>query len=93
MFATIPLDTRYDDLRPKITNAMKANCIGEFVFTVSEPCPVCLLSMNEVYDDIECLCNDSEDSTYEREMVVPWDTCKEIYKAMAMEAVISRNES
>lgn len=51
-----------------ITSAMKADCIGEFTFETEEP------RFNED--------GEFQGDTYTRENVVPWDTCKKIYKAM-----------
>ncbi len=87
--AEIPLDDRYNVHKPKITNGMKGACIGELSFTTEEPCPKCTLHLEGHYDDVECLCDGSEDGVYERKIVVPWNTCKEIYKAMAMVAINS----
>ena len=61
----------------EITNEMKAKCIGEFSFAVDEPCPACFLAQ-----ETGCLCGGSEDAIYSKQITVPWDTCKEIYKAM-----------
>ena len=69
---------------PKITTNMKAQCIGEFTFTITEPCPKCACHLDDHYDDIMCMCNNSEEAIYEREIVVPWDVCKDIYKKMVM---------
>lgn len=79
----VPLDTRYEQQKPKITNTMKAYCRGEFSFKIDEPCPKCALNLDEQFDDVECLCDGSGDSLYSKEIMVPWDTCKEIYQQMA----------
>ncbi len=65
----VPVDPRNPAL-PRITNGMKANCIGEFSWEEDAP----------YYDDY----GEVHEGTAER--VVPWDTCKEIYKRMAIEA-------
>jgi len=65
----VPLDNRYDDkIIPKITNSMKAECIGEFSWTEEAP------YYNEHGEIIE----------HEAERVVPWDLCKKIYQRMAL---------
>lgn len=51
-----------------ITNEMKAECIGEFTFQTEEP---------EFDEDGEYT-----GECYWKTHVVPWDTCKEIYKMM-----------
>ena len=79
----VPLDPRSDKQVPMITNTMKAYCHGEHSFTISEPCPKCALELGEKFDDVECLCDGSDDECYEREIMVPWNTCKEIYQQMA----------
>ena len=70
-------------IEPSVTSRMKAICIGEFEFTIDEPCPVCALELQDKYD-VECLCDNSDEQTYQKTIIVPWDTCKEIYKAMAL---------
>jgi len=69
-----------------MTNQMKAECMGEFTFLIEEPCPKCALHLDDHYDDISCLCdgdvNENDAPMYMREITVPWDTCKEIYKKM-----------
>ena len=67
-FLLIPIDQKNG--KPKITNGMKAECIGEFNFTEEMHLP------------------DEEGEIEEREVsfVVHWDTCKDIYKMMAVEA-------
>ncbi len=60
--------------QPRVTGAMKAACIGEFELPVEVP----------VWDPEE------EAFTYEMEermVTVPWDLCKQIYKAMAAQAM------
>lgn len=76
----IPLDDRTG--KPLITNAMKAACIGEFSFEVERTCYSC----HEIEVQEECEVCGGE-VTYISKVVVPWTTCKEIYKAMAMVAV------
>jgi len=56
-----------DMVRP-VTSEMKAICIGEFSFFTEEP---------EFNEDGEYT-----GETYSKEHVVPWDVCKDIYKAM-----------
>jgi len=65
-----------------ITTEMKAENMCGHSFTVTEPCPRCALHLNNHFDDIECLCDDEEARTYEKEIIVPWTTCKEIYASM-----------
>lgn len=60
---------------PDITNEMKGRCIGEFSFEIEVP---------EVDDDME-VTGEMEDIT----VTVPWDLCKDIYKAMAKVAMLS----
>ena len=56
---------------------MKAECIGEFSFTIPDHCGECL----DVGADSDCpVCGGEIE--YQRQVDVPWDTCKEIYKAM-----------
>lgn len=55
---------------PTITNRMKAECIGDFTFVRKSLCPSCVLG-----DPSDCLCG------FEK-VIVPWDTCKAIYKRM-----------
>ncbi len=69
-------------VKAEITNNMKANFAGEFYFEIEEPCPKCALHLDQHYDGIDCLCDGSPDTVYQRKIVVPWDTCKEIYKKM-----------
>jgi hypothetical protein len=71
--ATIPLDPRYQEHRPLITNAMKAAHIGEYSVDVEYP---------EVDEDGE-LTGLSVDSG----VTIPWDTCKRIYREMAKTAM------
>lgn len=67
--------------KPEITNLMKANCIGEFSFEVETVCGVC--ATNGPDGACEVCAGAIE---YVETQTVPWDTCKEIYKAMAVEA-------
>lgn len=85
--ALIPLDDRYNDNRPKITNLMKSMCNGAFTILIDEPCPKCALHLDDHYDDVECLCGGNEEMQYQKEITVPWDKCKEIYKNMASIAI------
>jgi hypothetical protein len=74
----VPIDERSG--KPLVTSAMKAACIGEFTFPMHRVCTECL----EIADE-ECdVCGGEID--YIDQITVPWDTCKAIYKAMAMEA-------
>jgi len=64
----IPRDMRYEnEVIPKITNNMKAECMGEFSWKEDAP----------YYDD------NGNYIEHEAERVVPWDLCKKIYKRMA----------
>lgn len=64
--------------RPEVTNSMKANCIGEFSFTIPMVCGECVTGTAD--KDCEVCAGEVE---YLQSVSVPWDTCKEIYKAMA----------
>ena len=77
-----PVDERYGDKRPKITSHMKAVCIGEFSFTTEETC-ICNDGIAENGAECEFCRGEYE---YLQERFVPWDTCKEIYKAMVTAA-------
>lgn len=59
--------------RPEITNDMKAKCMGEFSWEEYAP-----------YND-----EDGDFHDYTATHTVPWDLCKEIYKAMARCALLS----
>ncbi|HBP6211045.1 TPA: hypothetical protein L6A00_05240 [Pseudomonas aeruginosa] len=60
-----------------VTSSMKAECIGEFSFYIRAACAECL----DVGTDSDChVCGG--DIEYDQKIDVPWDTCKEIYKAM-----------
>lgn len=74
----IPIDERTG--RPLVTSAMKAACIGEFTFTRQNSCTECYECADENCD----ICGGEID--YIETIAVPWDTCKEIYKAMATSA-------
>lgn len=63
---------------PVITNEMKAECMGEFEISITQDCGRCLV---EGLDE-NCEQCDGE-LVYQRIVTVPWDTCKEIYKAMS----------
>ena len=72
-YIKVPTDPRFNPLvevKPKITNQMKADCIGEFSWTEDSP----------YYNE--------DGKLFEGEVthVVPWNLCKEIYKAMAIVA-------
>ena len=77
-------------MKPQINDGMKAKFMGEFSFEIEEPCPLCELHINEHYDDIPCLCDG--EGKYMRSVTVPWDTCKEIYQAMASFSEIPSSE-
>ena len=62
----------------KITNQMKADCIGEFSVKVEKQCNRCVY-----LEDTPCQCRDSEDGIFTDSYEIPWDTCKQIYKRMA----------
>lgn len=68
--AEIPLN--YQGL-PKISNAMKAQCMGEFTFSIEE---------SEIDQKGEVTGN-----IVDREVTVPWDLCKRIYQKMAQQAI------
>lgn len=74
--ATIPLD---NEGNPDITDGMKAECANEFAFTVPAECGECI----DVRPDDDCeVCGGA--IIYQREITVPWDVCKKIYKKMAL---------
>lgn len=60
-----------------VTNAMKMECVGEFTFSRSEACGKCA-SEGPSSDCDEC----NGGQVVEREVTVPWDTCKAIFKRM-----------
>lgn len=72
---SIPLDATGE---PKVTNEMKAECIGEFTFTREATCTAC--HYDEPQDDCEVCGGEVQ---YIETITVPWTSCKEIYKAMA----------
>jgi hypothetical protein len=74
---SIPLDLGG---KPKITAEMKAECIGEFTFKRENTCYECF----ENADSSCVICAGEID--YTETITVPWDTCKKIYKAMAIAA-------
>lgn len=64
----IPVDERTG--KPKVTSAMKVECIGEFSWTEEAP----FYDENgDLHEDIVLI-------------TVPWTICKEIYKRMATAA-------
>jgi|GEM_PF-1130632 len=65
----VPVDSR-NYQAPKITNSMKATCIGEFSWEEDSP----------YYDEN----GDCHEHTAVH--IVPWDLCKKIYQRMAVEA-------
>ena len=77
---SIPVDQRNG--KPLVTSAMKAECIGEFFFDREAVCPECFDAEDP---DPDCsLCGGKVE--FMEKITVPWTTCKEIYKAMAVEA-------
>lgn len=63
---------------PVITEKMKFHNIGEHSFIIEAECGECI----DVGPDKDCyVC--SGKIIYERQVVVPWETCKQIYKAMS----------
>lgn len=62
-------------ITPKISNYMKAQCMGEFYFAQEEP------EIIETEKGFVVTGN-----TYLREFGVPWDVCKQIFKAMSKAA-------
>ena len=79
----IPIDQRTD--KPLVTTAMKGACIGDFKFTRQNACAKCF----ELADENCDVCGGKID--YIETIIVPWDVCKEIYKAMAIEAAKTHN--
>ena len=68
--------------RAEPTDKMKADCMGEFSLLIEEPCPKCVMHLDYHYEGVYCLCEGSEEQTYFKKIVIPWDTCKKIWKAM-----------
>lgn len=69
-----------DDGKPDVTAAMKGACIGEFMFKKEVHCE----HEDPDFPD-ECpWCNG--DGARMEEIMVPWDTCKAIYRAMVLAA-------
>lgn len=75
------------DHEPTITSGMKAECMGEFEFTIEETCSACYF--DEPQDDCE-VCQGS--IHFKRKVTVPWNTCKEIYKRMTKASTKSANQ-
>jgi hypothetical protein len=74
----IPIDERTG--KPLVSSAMKAECIGGFRFTRQNACVQC-------YDEADANCDVcGGEIDYIETITVPWDTCKEIYKAMTVSA-------
>jgi hypothetical protein len=73
-YALIPIDANG---LPKVTSIMKADNIGEFEISIDFP---------EWDEDDECFTCEMEAQKRD----VPWDKCKEIYKAMAWSAMHSK---
>lgn len=71
----VPLDSRYQQTIPKITNDMKALCIGEFEWQEEAP----------YYNEDGALVE------HTATRIVPWELCKSIYKKMAVIANKSIN--
>mgnify|MGYP006913918809 CR=1 FL=1 len=65
---------------PDVSNAMKAACIGEFSFKREITC-----THEDSEFPEECPWCGGRDTIVE-EIQVPWTTCKNIYKAMVLEA-------
>lgn len=60
-----------------VTSSMKAACIGEFSFGITMACGECV----DCGADSDCpVCGGEVE--YTQRITAPWDTCKEIYKAM-----------
>jgi hypothetical protein len=74
----IPIDERTG--KPLVTSAMKTACLSEFTFPMHRVCHECFEEADENCD----VCGGEID--YVDQITVPWDTCKEIYKAMSLEA-------
>ena len=67
--------------QPLVTAAMKADCIGGFSFQRETTCSACYFDE----PDEECeVCGGEVE--YTETVIVPWASCKEIYKAMAIAA-------
>lgn len=77
---SIPVDQRNG--KPLVTSAMKAECIGEFSFGREAVCPRCY----EVDEPTPGCAVCGGEVEYMEKITVPWTTCKDIYKAMAVEA-------
>ena len=67
--------------QPVITDEMKFAHMGKHSFTIQAECGECI----DVGPDTDCFVCHGE-VIYDRQIVVPWDTCKEIYKAMTKTA-------
>jgi hypothetical protein len=74
----IPIDQRTG--KPLVSSAIKASCIGEFTFDREASCMACFEEADKTCE----ICAGEID--YVETITVPWDTCKKIYKAMAIEA-------
>ena len=62
---------------PEITNKMKAECHGEFSYTKVVSCEQCAIEGEN--ESCDC-CEGSGE--YIKTFEIPWDSCKDIYKAM-----------
>lgn len=67
---------------PKITNKMKATCMGEFEIETIQTCSSCFFGEPEPTCEV-C----GGEIEYEIRYNIPWDTVKKIYKMMATEAL------
>ena len=84
--ARIPMNPQ--NSRPMVTSQMKADCIGEFEFTIQDACGECI----DTGADEDCeVCQGGIE--YERKVTVPWNTCKQIYKRMAESAAAGFTQS
>ena len=68
--------------KPKITNSMKAVCIGEFEIETTQTCSACFYGEPEVTCEV---CGGEVE--YQIRYDIPWDTIKSIYKMMATVAL------
>lgn len=79
--ARVPLDPRTN--RARVTSGMKGSCIGSHSFTIEDGCTRCL-----VEDHPDGSCPDCHgEGVVLRELVVPWNTAKDIYQDMVTAAV------
>ena len=78
----VPVDPRNE--RALVTSGMKAACIGAHRFTIEDGCTRCLVEDHPGESCPDC----HGEGRVAREIVVPWDTAKKIYKDMVDAAVI-----